>query len=163
LYRTLWRHLSRDGSKLILGRHRGTKTEEDDEADDNPDDDFLEIVEQLVAGVDLSFGMDDEERLEQERLKDEKKKTAMMRTVSGHASQRHLQVDEDAGRRSMSPEVDSDVKSHYMYHAGKASEWAGHGGESKWGGTPVSGATIAKFPRFYRAAGRVGTFRVILQ
>ena len=184
----LWRHLSRDGFKLVLGRYRGAKSgEEDETADDNPDDDFLDFVEQLVEGKDLTFGMEDEERKEHERLKEEKKKSALMRTVSGRRGLGLADDDDDgpggdsdgpgglmgafksksgkppslkkksSGRESLFEDgaVDQDVKSHYLYHTGKASEEAGgaQAGESKWGGTSVSAATIAHLPRFYRAAG----------
>jgi hypothetical protein len=144
---------------LRLGRCRGAKAGAADVADDNPDDDFLEIVEQLVAGDDLRFGKDNEERSEQERLRAAKKETAMTRKVrEGHSS---VGVggggggggDGSEGGDTIHNDMAQDVKDHYMYHTGTQLEKAERGGESKGGGTPVSGATISCLPRFYRAAG----------
>lgn len=142
----LWRQLSSDGLKLILGRSQSIKVTDDD-VDADPDDDFLEIVEQLVAGEDLSFGKDQEERQEAEKVKAEKKKERAGRLPRGELRNLSLGNDEhDWKQNELRNSPDS----------GATATVTNDKDNDKYKGSGVSAVTsttIAYFPRFYRASG----------
>ena len=128
---------------LSPGRHRGA-ARGDDDVDDNADDDFEEIVADLVAGKNLTFGEGDEQR----------QAKAVERVSQGGSLSTRISRTGGVGssRISRTGGVGGEGEGGAVGGAGGEGEGES-GGQSKWGGTPVTAATIACFPRFSRAAG----------
>jgi len=110
----------------------------------------------LVAGKNLTFGEGDEER----------QAKAVERVSQGGSRSSRISRTQDSSRSSRVSRTQDrigDVEGGEVGGAGGEGEGAGESGDqSKWGGTPVTAAAIACFPRFSRAAAGYNLTRLIL-